>query len=176
MITLDIGCGQEKTPNSIGVDIMKTKGADVVADIHHLPFKDSSVDKILCYQLLEHVDDLIKAMEEIHRVLKPERRVIIEVPHVKGLDAFRDPTHKNFFMIATMDYFTQGSGFSYYSNAKFKIINRRITFKNRWTGWLERMVNLRPEFAEHFLGGNLKPHIVWVLEKEVLNKENEKKN
>lgn len=167
MIILDIGCGQKKTTNSIGVDIRKTKGADVIGDIHNLPFKDRSVDKILCYQLLEHVDGLIKAIEEIHRVLKHGGRVIIEVPHVMGLDAFRDPTHKNFFTIATMDYFTQGSGFSYYSNAKFKIITKGIIFKNKWCGWLEKIANLRPEFAEHFLGGNLKPHIVWVLEKEM---------
>jgi ubiquinone/menaquinone biosynthesis C-methylase UbiE len=166
-VILDIGCGQEKMPNSIGVDIRRTKGADVVADIQHLPFKNSSVDKILCYQLLEHVENLIIVMEEIWHVLKPQGEVIIEVPHAKGLDAFRDPTHKNFFTIATMDYFTVKSGFSYYSNAQFKIISRRIIFKNKCCGWLEKIVNLRPEFAEHFLGGNLKPHIVWVLEKEM---------
>lgn len=162
-ITLDIGCGQGKTPNSIGVDIRKTKGADVVADIQHLPFKDQIVDKIFCFQLLEHIDDLIKAMEEIHCVLKPGGRVTIEVPHVKGLDAFRDPTHKNFFTIATMDYFTNDSGFNYYSNARFKIIEKRLKFKPKW---LARLYNLRPEFTEHFLIGYFKPHIHCEREKE----------
>jgi ubiquinone/menaquinone biosynthesis C-methylase UbiE len=164
-VTLDIGCGQRKTPNSIGVDIRRTKGADVVADVQHLPFKDRSIDKILCYHLLEHVDDLIKAMEEIHRVLKKRGSVIIEVPHVKGLDAFRDPTHKNFFTIATMDYFTKESGFSYYSKARFTVIEKRLKFKQRWQ-WLARLYNLKPEFTEHFLIGYFKPHIHWELEKE----------
>lgn len=162
-VNLDIGCGQGKTPNSIGVDIKRIKGADVVADIQRLPFKDQIADKILCYQLLEHIDDLIKAMEEIHRVLKYKGRVIIEVPHVKGLDAFRDPTHKNFFTIATMDYFTNDSGYSYYSNARFKIIEKRLKFKPKW---LEKLYNLRPEFTEHFLIGYFKPHIHCELEKE----------
>ena len=163
-ITLDIGCGQRKTQNSIGVDIMKTKGAGVIGDIHNLPFKDQNVNKIFCFQLLEHIDDLIKAMEEIHRVLKKKGgRVIIEVPHVKGLDAFRDPTHKNFFTIATMDYFTNDSGFNYYSNARFKMIEKRLKFKPKW---LARLYNLRPEFTEHFLIGYFKPHIHWELEKE----------
>lgn len=164
MIILDIGCGQEKTPNSIGVDIKRTKGADVVADICYLPFKDKCVDKILCYQLLEHIDDLITAMEEIHRVLKRGTgRVVIQVPHVKGLDAFRDPTHKYFFTIATMNYFTNDSGFKYYSKARFKIIEKKLKFK---PSWLERVYNLRPEFTEHFLIGYFKPHIQWELEKE----------
>lgn len=63
MILLDIGCGQEKAPDCIGVDIRKIKGMDILGDIQHLPFKDQSVDKILCLQLLEHINDLIKSME-----------------------------------------------------------------------------------------------------------------
>jgi len=70
MRILDIGCGQGKTPNSIGVDITKLKGVDVIGDIHNLPFKDCSVDKILCYQLIHLVDNFMRAMEEMHRVLK----------------------------------------------------------------------------------------------------------
>lgn len=69
-VTLDIGCGQRKVPGSIGVDIRRTKEVDVVADVCCLPFKSESVDEILCFQTLEHVSDLLKAMEEIHRVLK----------------------------------------------------------------------------------------------------------
>jgi ubiquinone/menaquinone biosynthesis C-methylase UbiE len=162
VIVLDIGCGQEKTPNSLGVDIIRTKVVDVVADIHRLPFKDASVDKVLCYQLLEHVDNLIKVMEEIHRVLKPEGRVTIEAPHVKGLDAFRDPTHKKFFTIASMDYFTNDSDYGYYSNVRFEIIEKKLKFKPKW---LEKLYNLRPEFTEHFLIGYCKPHIHVELEK-----------
>jgi len=163
MITLDLGCGQGKTPNSIGVDVTKTKGVDVLADVQYLPFKTSIADKIVCYQLLEHVDNLIMTMEEMHRVLKPKGKAIIEVPHVRGLDAFRDPTHKRFFTISTMDYFTKESSLNYYSKARFKIICKRLKFKPKW---LEKLFNLRPEFTEHYLGGHLKPHIYWELEKE----------
>ena len=163
MIILDIGCGQSKTPNSIGIDITKTKEVDVISDVQYLPFKNSSVDKIVCYQLLEHVDDIILAMEEMHRVLKGGGILIIEVPHVQGLDAFRDPTHKHFFTIATMDYFTKDSSFNYYSRARFKIIDKRLKFKPKLLEWL---FNLRPEFTEHLLRAPLKPHIHWELYKE----------
>lgn len=81
-VILDIGCGQEKMPNSIGVGIIKTKGADVIADMKQLPAEDQSADKILCLQLLRHVDGSIKAIEENHRVLNREGKVVIEVPHI----------------------------------------------------------------------------------------------
>jgi len=164
-IILDIGCGHRKAPNSIGVDIKRTRGVDIIADVCRLPFKDESIDEIICSEVLEHVDDLVKAMEEIHRVLKPGGKVMIKVPHVKSLDAFRDPTHRNFFTIATMDYFTADSGYNYYSNARFKISSRRIIFMERKFRWFEKFFNLRPEFTEHFLAECFKPHIHWVLEK-----------
>jgi SAM-dependent methyltransferase len=164
-VILDIGCGQKKALNSIGVDLKKTKVADIIADVCHLPFKDESVDEVLSFQVLEHVDNLVKAMEELYRVLKIGGKVKISVPHVKGLDAFRDPTHRNFFTIASMDYFTDASGYSYYSKAKFRIVCRRIIFTRCGFGWIGKFFNLRPEFTEHFLIGYFKPHICWVLEK-----------
>jgi len=63
MVILDIGCGHRKAPNSIGVDIRRTRGVDIIADVCRLPFKDGSIDKIICSEVLEHVDDLVKAME-----------------------------------------------------------------------------------------------------------------
>ena len=138
---------------------------DIIADVCRLPFKDESIDEIICSEVLEHVADLVKAMEEIHRVLKPGGKVMIKVPHVKSLDAFRDPTHKNFFTIATMDYFTDASSYSYYSKAKFRIINKSIILTEQKFKWLGRIYNFRPEFTEHFLLGYFKPHIRWVLEK-----------
>jgi len=166
MVILDIGCGHRKAPNSICVDIRRTRGADIIAEVCRPPFKDESIDEIICSEVLEHVDDLVKATEEVHRVLKPGGKVMIKVPHVKSLDTFRDPTHKNFFTIATMDYFTDASSYSYYSKAKFRIINKSIIILTEQKfKWLERIYNFRPEFTEHFLLGYFKPHIRWVLEK-----------
>ena len=44
---------------------------DIVGDIHDLPFADNSVDAIICSSVLEHVENPIRAVEEIYRVLKP---------------------------------------------------------------------------------------------------------
>ena len=47
--------------------------AKVKMDIHEIPFEDNSVDVIFCNHVLEHVDDDIKALSEMRRVLKPWR-------------------------------------------------------------------------------------------------------
>lgn len=53
-------------------------------DLTALEFDDDSFDCIICYHVLEHIDDDAKAMEEILRVLKPDGWAVIQVPiHVQ---------------------------------------------------------------------------------------------
>jgi len=54
--------------------------AKVKMDIHQMPFPDNHFDAVLCNHVLEHVADDIKAMNEIHRVLKPGGWAIMQVP------------------------------------------------------------------------------------------------
>lgn len=53
---------------------------DIVGDVHHLPFPDNSEDAIVCIAVLEHVENPIRAMEEIYRCLKPGGYAFIYVP------------------------------------------------------------------------------------------------
>ncbi|MCB0370723.1 MAG: class I SAM-dependent methyltransferase, partial [Bdellovibrionales bacterium] len=53
---------------------------DIVGDIHKLPFEDSSRDAIICLAVLEHVENPILAMQEMHRTLKEGGRLLIYVP------------------------------------------------------------------------------------------------
>ena len=55
----------------IGCDIQDGPNVDRVEDVHHLSFADDSVGAVLAFDTLEHVADPIRALEEIHRVLRP---------------------------------------------------------------------------------------------------------
>ena len=60
--------------------------ADLKLDLTDIAMPDASWDLILCYHVLEHVDDDRKAMSELFRVLKPGGRAILQVPLEHGRD------------------------------------------------------------------------------------------
>jgi SAM-dependent methyltransferase len=62
------------------LDVVPTYHPDIVGDIHHLPFKDNSIDSVICIAVLQHVEEPAQAMKEIHRVLKPGGQAFIYVP------------------------------------------------------------------------------------------------
>jgi SAM-dependent methyltransferase len=55
----------------IGCDIQEGPGVDRIEDVHALSFADESVGTVICLETLEHVADPIRAVEEMHRVLRP---------------------------------------------------------------------------------------------------------
>jgi len=62
------------------LDSVPDYNPDIVGDIHDLPFEDESKEAILCLAVLEHVHNPFTAMEELHRVLRPEGKLLIYVP------------------------------------------------------------------------------------------------
>jgi|GEM_PF-3273343 SAM-dependent methyltransferase len=108
---LDIGCGtgnfMSLVPESnavYGLDVMPENVARcqqqglsaAVGSITDLPFADGSMAGIFSAHVLEHLwrDELLKAADEIERVLEPGGKAIILVPRPKDIwDFFSDPTH-----------------------------------------------------------------------------------
>jgi SAM-dependent methyltransferase len=61
------------------------------ADITNLNFSDNSFNAIICYHVLEHVEDDRKALSEMFRILKSDGWAILQSP----IDLNRDITFEN---------------------------------------------------------------------------------
>ena len=132
MKLLDVGCGRKKREGAIGIDFNANTDADVVhnLNIFPYPFENGAFDRIYVTHCIEHLDDVVKVMEELHRIAKAGARITIDAPYFSGQDAFSDPTHKHFFTSRSFDYFTGDfPEFSFYSSkARFKKISFHIDF------------------------------------------------
>ncbi len=71
---------QKYFSNKTVVDITAGPGVDIVASVYQLPFQDGEFDRVLCMVVLEHLEDPIRAIAEMRRVLKPGGKIIISVP------------------------------------------------------------------------------------------------
>ncbi len=53
------------------MDPVSDYNPDIIGDIHKMPMKDNTWDAITCMAILEHVENPILAVQEMHRTLKP---------------------------------------------------------------------------------------------------------
>jgi SAM-dependent methyltransferase len=104
---LDIGCGDTRqVSTAFGLDRHPQPGVHVVADLERdLPFTDESFDRVFAVHVLEHVRDLVRLMNEIHRILGPGGILHALSPHRDFVNAYADPTHVRFFDVMTFKYF-----------------------------------------------------------------------
>ena len=65
--------------------------ADMHFDLHDIPLEDNRFDVIFCNHVMEHVDDAIRCMSELHRVMKPGGWGIMQVPQ----DFSREVTYED---------------------------------------------------------------------------------
>jgi len=124
---LDVGCGPRKRPGAVGIDINPRSDADIIHDLDRFPypFPDDHFDEVICDNVLEHLADLVKVMEEVHRIAKPSALVTIVVPFYPHRHANTDPTHKHFFGVHSFDYFIEGT-----ANAGFRYSYARFALKS----------------------------------------------
>jgi len=155
---LDVGCGINKLPGSIGIDRNPASRADVICELDHTPypFRDSSFDALQAVHVIEHVGDVMKTMEEFHRLLRPGGEAFIVTPHYTDFSSFCDPTHRWHLNSFSLRYFGEdNAGYGYYSNVRFEEISVRVKLLALWR-WLgfEFLVNAFPRyrrFWEYYL-------------------------
>ncbi len=110
-IRLDIGCGGNKQPGWVGIDIRELPGVDFVhnLEVFPWPFDDESVLVAACSHVVEHINPhdsvFISFMNELWRVMKPGGEVAISCPHAMSHGFAQDPTHCNMVNETTWAYF-----------------------------------------------------------------------
>lgn len=69
------------------IELAKKEGTTVLkADLNDtLPLDDNSFDIILASEIIEHIYDTDKFLEELHRLLKPGGKLILTTPNIASL-------------------------------------------------------------------------------------------
>ncbi len=152
MKKLNLGCGKDIKKDFVNLDAIQLPGVDIVHDLNKFPwpFKDNEFEHVMATSVLEHLNNLVKVIEELHRICKNNAIIDITVPHFSSLGAYIDPTHKNFFTYYTFDYFKENFNYNFYSKARFQIIKRKILY-GKYFFLFEWIANLLPRFHEILL-------------------------
>ena len=150
MDILDMGCGDARDPRATcGIDFRSYPGVDIVHDLERFPWPvaDHRFDRIICRDSLEHVEDIVRTMEEFHRIAKPGGIVESWTPHFAHPNSFHDPTHKHHFTFGTFDYFTGDRAYPRYVNCRFRMREKRLLFDTQEL-WGKFFFKLSPRYYE----------------------------
>jgi SAM-dependent methyltransferase len=155
-VRLNLGSGGTVKPGYWGVDLLALAGVDVQADLNEpldwLP--DNSVDEVFSRHALEHVEQILPLMRELHRVVKPGGVLRIVVPHFSNPYYYSDLTHRHPFGLYSFFYFCDPSDQPrrkvpcFYIDFRYRVEHLQIRFYRRSlldklvTPWLTRLVNL----------------------------------
>ncbi len=101
---LNFGCGNDIKTSSKecqwdNIDIQKSSKLTKSFDFNKFPYpiKDNTYDYIYARNVLEHLDEPDKVINELWRITKPGGIIRIIVPHYTNKGAYSDMQHKHFF-------------------------------------------------------------------------------
>lgn len=128
---LSVGCGRRTPePGLVRLDRSPEVQPDIAWNLDDFPYplEDSSFSAIECIDVIEHLENIPRAMEEFHRVLRPDGVLRIATPHFSSANSFVDPTHRWHLSYFSFDYFCGAQEPSYYSTARYRMKSRHIQF------------------------------------------------
>lgn len=129
--TLDLGCGNDKLAGAVGMDSNRASAADVIHDLDDVPwpFETSSFDHVRAQDVLEHVDDFIAVVTELHRVCKNGATIDVRMPFMSSVNYATDPTHRRPGTFRTFDYFDPSKDLAKYSYSRAVVRVVRVGYE-----------------------------------------------
>ena len=136
--------------------------ADVKGDLKSMEFTDNSFDLVICNHVLEHIEDDVKALKEIYRVLNKDGIAILQVPiNINRKNTFEDSS--------ITSQFEREKYFGQYDHVR----EYGIDFKDRVeeVGFEVDMINYTDNFDEKFITkyGLLKNDLIPIAKKSLSN-------
>jgi SAM-dependent methyltransferase len=133
--TLELGCGRTKAPGAIGVDFnFDAAAADVIADLNSpLPFAESVFDEVRAIHVIEHLNDVMMTISEIHRVTRPGGTIYLITPHYTDFISWCDPTHRWHLNTSSFRYFSPIHGERHwYTRLELRQRNLHVELARVW--------------------------------------------
>jgi len=156
---LDVGCGRgvilgllaDRGFEVHGVEraASATQGVDARATIRVAPrlaeagYPDGYFDEVVIWHVLEHLDDPLGTLREVHRILRPGGRLVVAVPNFSSAQArwsgpawfhLDAPRHLFHFSLDALRRLLNGTGFAVESEHHFSL--RQNPF-----GWIQSALN-----------------------------------
>lgn len=130
MDVLNLGCGNKPIEDAVNHDLTKHRDyVDVTWDLDEMPWpwEDASYDLIVAYSVFEHLkEDLVVILNECWRILRPGGKVRLKLPHWNSDISHRDPTHRWFYSLGSLDQFDpdtrRGKEYTFYTDRKWRIV------------------------------------------------------
>lgn len=155
MKKLHLGCGKDVRKGYVNLDSVKLPGVDLVHDLNKYPwpFKNNEFEYVFASHVLEHLDSIVKPLDELWRITRNKSKISIEVPIFPSIGAMADPTHRQFYTYRTFDYFRPEDGLNYYSRARFNILSKRILFSKHlfFCTWFFNLSTNMQKFYTNFI-------------------------
>jgi len=159
---LNLGCGNRHEAGYVNVDIGTAHKPNQAWDLNKFPYPwpNESIDAVRMRHVLEHLDDIIKVMDEVWRILRFGCRVHIQVPYVTHFQAIGHPQHKHFFHWGTFGWLDERSranpAIERYTSRYFRIVHNRLVFESH-SKIYEEMFNRHPTVYNNTILAKLIP-------------------
>jgi predicted SAM-dependent methyltransferase len=149
---LNLGCGRKRLEGAINIDRAIEAQPDVLHDLNMRPWPlpENHFEEVIANDVLEHLEDVLATLKEIHRICRAGAVVRVAVPHFSSANAYSDPTHRHIFGYSSFDCVTPEDERSFYTSAHFRYRHRQIIFQPTLLNkviW--RLANRSPMRYEH---------------------------